>query len=207
MKILIADNEYIVVKPVLNERYNMKWLSETEKNFMKNISSQQRRNEWSSWRRIVKEELSDDILIDYDITGSPILHPATKNKGISEHDKINFISVSHSNKFAAVMFSEKRCGIDIETTDRNFVHITPKYISEKEKTLNTCDDKLFNAVIWCAKEAAYKYLTEKQIDFINDLTVTEIDLKKGSLSMRFHGIPLPLLNFTEYESHIICWLS
>ena len=51
----------------------------------------------------------------------------------------------------------------------------------------TAHDERFRAVVWCAKEAAYKCLGQSGVDFRRDLLITEVDFGGGRVRGRALG--------------------
>ena len=66
------------------------------------------------------------------------------------------VSVSHCRGMVAVLFSEERCGVDVELLERDFERTAKRWISGPERALS--DNKNFLAIVWSAKEAMYKLL-------------------------------------------------
>lgn len=204
MRIPLEDNGYIIVAPVTDERKNLHALTDEEREQLRAMGSASRRNEWSTWRRIVREETGKQTVIGYDRFGAPEI--SGSHKELFGMDRKVYISVSHSRKHVAVMFSPVACGIDIESTNRNFGRVTMMYISPAEMELPERGEALFAPAVWCAKEAAYKFAGQgDKLDIRNDIKVTETDLKHGLLHM---ALPSCETNarFFEYEGELICYL-
>ena len=157
-------------------------LSEEERAYASQLSDARRR-EWTAWRATLRSQaerwaLSDSALrVAYAPLGEPLF------EGLK-----GSISVTHSRRYVALARAwEGRCGIDIEQLDRNYERIEDKYISATEKALATAHDERFRAVVWCAKEAAYKCLGQSGVDFRRDLLITEVDFGGGRVRGRALG--------------------
>ena len=157
-------------------------LSEDERAYASQLSDARRR-EWTAWRATLRSQaerwaLSDSALrVAYAPSGEPLF------EGLK-----GSISVTHSRRYVALARAwEGRCGIDIEQLDRNYERIEDKYISATEKALATAHDERFRAVVWCAKEAAYKCLGQSGVDFRRDLLITEVDFGGGRVRGRALG--------------------
>lgn len=127
-----------------------------------------RRREFLAWRALVRRELGADTQIAYNAAGAPVI----TNRAVH-------ISVSHGAGYIAVCISDSPCAVDIESPDRNFSRIAPRYISSAEAALS--DDARLSAVLWCAKEALYKYAGRPGLDFLHDLHITKVDFTSGTL--------------------------
>lgn len=153
-------------------------LSDEERMYASQLAAGRRR-EWVAWRALLHEQtrrwtLSESALrVAYAESGEPIF------EGIE-----GSISVTHSRRYVALARTcEGRCGVDIEQLDRNFERIENKYISDTERTLTSAADQRFRAVVWCAKEAAYKCLGRSGVDFRRDLRITEVDFEGGRVQI------------------------
>ncbi len=84
----------------------------------------------------------------------------------------DFISISHTFDFTAVIVSRKVCGIDLQVMVPKILTIGPRYISDREMTFIPENNKLhYYHVIWGAKEAMYKCYGTKELDFKNQLVI------------------------------------
>ncbi len=136
-----------------------------------------RQREFFAWRMIVRRELGRDLRIGYNEAGAPQL----------ENNPL-YISVSHAWGYVAVVLSEKRCAIDIESSDRNFCRIADHYLSGEEQTLS--QDERWLGVAWCAKECLVKYASREGLDLIGDLHLRSVDFKRGVVEARLDEKPL-----------------
>ncbi|MBR4148877.1 MAG: 4'-phosphopantetheinyl transferase superfamily protein [Rikenellaceae bacterium] len=143
----------IVVREIPNDDAALcSLLGEDERAYLSKLSDARRR-EWTAWRATLRSQaerwaLSDSALrVAYAPSGEPLF------VGLE-----GSISVTHSRRYVALARAwEGRCGIDIEQLNRNYERIEDKYISTTEKALATAHNERFLAVVWCAKEAAYKF--------------------------------------------------
>lgn len=147
-----------------------------------NISNPLKIKHWLATRLLVNE-FFDDVTIIYNALGKPIL----SNNW--------FISISHSNEFAAIIVNKKtECGIDIEK-------ISPKVDRIKHKFLNSSD--LINittleelTLYWGAKEALYKYYGKKEVLFIEHLFINDFSINNtnfiGKINMPNFKVEVPM---------------
>ncbi|MBQ6653228.1 MAG: 4'-phosphopantetheinyl transferase superfamily protein [Prevotella sp.] len=91
----------------------------------------------------------DDLLVAHEKSGRPILE--------GWH-----ISISHTRGYVAVILSRyRRVAVDIEYVANRVNKIASKFIREDEKATTT----LTRLLHWSAKETAYKYYSEQQLNF------------------------------------------
>ena len=118
------------------------------------------------------------------------------------------MSLSHSNEWVAVMLSEGRCGVDVEALNRNFSRVASRYISHEERA--KFEERVgadFEAIMWSAEEALYKYGNNPGLDFIQDMVITEFDTERGVLSAELYGLPTPPIHYTLFEGQVVCYVS
>lgn len=109
--------------------------------------------------------LSDDHLL-YEPAGRPHLKDG------------RFVSISHSNEFAALYIGARPYGIDIEKISTKLQkaksHFIQKEVIPAESELQAL------TVIWTVKEAIYKLSNSRPLNFLTDLHVHPFDLKSGT---------------------------
>ena len=117
------------------------------------FNTEKRKKEWLS-SRLLLNEVNPKYSISYNEFGSPKLN--------NEHN----ISISHSKGLVAIIISQKKVGIDIEEISEKSLKASSKFISE-DNIKNLTADKA--TLIWCCKEAIFKWHEKGRIDFINDI--------------------------------------
>ena len=133
------------------------------------FTSASRRAERLAWRRVLRR-VAPDAVVEYEPSGAPLL----KNSPFAH------ISVSHSRTSVAVALSHSRCGVDIESLDRNFEKIARRYTTPEERAL--CAEEWWLAAAWCAKECAYKIMGREGVDFLCDVTLCAVDTSARTIA-------------------------
>ena len=66
--------------------------------------------------------------------------------------------------------------VDIEPADSDFSRAARRFISPQEQALQPCalPEVLFPALVWCAKEAVYKWVRISGLSLLHDIRITEI---------------------------------
>ncbi len=136
------------------------------------FSSQHRQCEWLSWRVVLRRTCGAESVVAYNDVGAPYI------VGSKSH-----ISVSHTLTHVAILIDTKPCAIDMELLKRNYTTIKRRYIAPCEEQIidNT---QLTLAIAWCAKEAAYKIAARQGVDFLRDITITNIDHARQTLTVK-----------------------
>lgn len=149
---------------------------------LEGITSQKRRCERLAWRALL-EELSLGAKIHYGDNGAPII----------SNSFYRYISVSHTDDCVAVMLAMVPCGVDVERLGRDFGRVAERIYSSNEIALR--EDKRDDALLWCAKEAAYKMLGREGVDFKSDIIVTGISqvaqphrLREVQMQLKGYGV-------------------
>ncbi len=187
--ILLLNLENIPISQ-LNEAYS--FLTEKEKQKYNSFPSESRKLQFLSIRLLTYKYKKISETIKYTSNGKPYLNCCQ-------------ISISHSAKYAAIAFSHKPVGIDLEQTNRNFTNVKKRYLSPLDP--NTNDNKKL-ALIWTAKEAIYKLYGKRDISFKNNITVRlpEKISKNGSFSAKIllssHEISISL-SYYQFKGHFI----
>ncbi len=156
----------------------------------KNINNINRKKEWLA-SRILLEETQPGIILNYNDFGAPLL----------SNDL--FISISHSKKLVMHIISNIKVGLDIEEISEKALRIAPKFIpSEKLKNLS----KEKATLIWCLKEAIYKWHQKGGVDFIKDITIDDFNINnKGVVTAFLKGQEL-ILNYQKINTHYLAYV-
>jgi phosphopantetheinyl transferase len=118
------------------------------------------------------------------------------------------VSISHSDEWVAVMLSEWRCGVDIEALGRNFSRVSSRYISHEERAQFEAQvGDHFEAIMWSAEEAIYKYGNTSGIDFIEDMVITGFNTAKQTITAELYGLATPTVHYRFVYDQILCYLS
>ena len=133
------------------------------------FQNDRRRREHLAWRRIVRNELGRNVIIEYNEVGAPIVD--TPN---------TYISVAHGGERVAVAIADEPVGVDIEALDRNYDRIKERYMTPQEVALSDNDN--WPAIAWTAKEAIYKLYGKREVDLTKDIRITSFDASEMLLT-------------------------
>ena len=185
--------------------YKQLQLDEHEKAYFEKISTSKRHLHWLSTRVLLRTMLRTDEYIDCktDIHGKPYL------VNLPYH-----ISFSHSFDYAAVMMSKKApVGIDIEQIKEKVERIATKFMNPGEMAfINTDEHRIEHLyVCWCGKEAIYKCYGQKEVSFINHISLAPFEFAKaGSVNARLHKGEVDLnyeVEYMQYEDYMIGYVK
>ena len=120
------------------------------------ISNPTRQKERLAARLLLKELCGGMQEVAYKESGEPYLVGSNLN-----------LSISHTKNYVAVALAPFRIGIDIEHTSERVLRITEKFLNHTElaELTNTSNPAPTALLYWCAKEAMYKKMTEKEAEF------------------------------------------
>lgn len=164
----------LFIEPPMDEAGVAGWVTSDELAEAQRFLRERRRQEYLTWRAIVRRELGTEVRIAYDDAGAPFVD----REGV-------YVGVSHCAGRVAVCLSDAPCAVDIEPETRDFSRAVPRYMSPAEQALS--DDPLLPAAVWCAKEALYKYAGRPGLDMLHDLRVEEVDFATCSVVGRIGG--------------------
>lgn len=142
-------------------------LTKTEEDYYLTLKSQLRREQWLSYHAIIGNLLGkEENELVYDAYGKPHLK-----------DRSNFLSVSHSGIYSAVILSKNLpVGIDIEKIRDRIEGVKDMFLSKEELmhigSLNRMEKLI---VYWGAKEALYKIYGNPELLCMQDITVEPFD--------------------------------
>lgn len=173
--------------------------SRAEQEYVRNFTNARRRCEWLAWH-VLLHELCPSETTTYDSICAPILVGEKKQ-----------IAVSHTSGYAALLLSDRPCGIDIELPTRDFSRATSKFLSDTErKLIETNDSGLHQKItgtIWCAKECLYKWAKIPGLNFIDDITIERIDPDQDLISGSLLGHPVSPSIFTDDRLNIVFYAA
>jgi phosphopantetheinyl transferase len=122
------------------------------------------------------------------------------------------ISISHTTKYSAVMVSEKRCGIDIESVHPRVKKVAGKYLHSSEiRLIDSNEDIRILTLLWSAKESIYKIYAKGMVNFKEHITISQIGYttaESGYLSGKFsknHEAFEVFLNFDFFDGHVLTY--
>jgi 4'-phosphopantetheinyl transferase len=153
-------------------------LDDDEKEKYSGFRTDQRRSHWLAYRYILKGIVGkgNDIRVRYDQHNKPFIDLS------DDH-----ISVSHSGKYATVIFSHMHpVGIDIEQVTPRLHRIADKFLTEEETGIEIASMPTEDLCLhWCAKEAMYKLYGERNLDFREHMKVLD---PPGGMQGSFRGV-------------------
>ena len=154
-------------------------LSDSDKTAFNKIASDKRKLEFLSIRVALKSLLGKEIQIKYDSEGKPHLS-----------DQSYHISISHSNKWIAVMaHTSRNVGIDIECPSDKIQKLYQRFLSiTEQKELSNGNDIRQLLLAWSGKEALYKIIGREAVDFANQLRIFPFEVKPSG-EMKAQHIP------------------
>lgn len=154
------------------------------------FASEHRRREALAWRAVVRQQLGTRCHIAYDEWGAPVVDTPDTH-----------IGVSHCDKFVAVIISDTPCAVDIESCERNFANVAARYMTDRERQI--CSDSDWEAMVWCAKEALYKYHRKGGLDFRGDVKIVSYDATSQLIVATLPDHDTIAVRVAKHEGHIV----
>lgn len=166
------------------------------------LRSEARRKEKLAVRALLNELYPEKVYLGHHDNGKPYIQNCADE-----------ISISHTNRFVAIItHDEEDVGIDIECVNRDFSAVEKKALSEEE--IDDLSDKNHNlqlAIYWCAKEAIYKRMSQRRVDFAEQIELEKFTPRRdGELEAVFihkDGEEEEFeLEYEMIEDHVMVWL-
>ena len=154
------------------------------------FNTEKRKKEWLA-SRLLLNEINPNYSISYNAFGAPEL-----NNG-------SYISISHSKGLAAIIISQQQVGIDIEAISEKALRVSSKFVSTTNLKALTTEKA---TLIWCCKEAVFKWHQKGKVDFIADIKLHPFEsMKKGGITAEFRNIQL-ILNYQKINNHYLVYV-
>lgn len=167
---------------------------------LQGMKSETHQRAFLSVRKLLQETGHNDVQLHYDEFGKPHL------------DNENYISITHSFDFSAIILSDKNVGIDIEQRREKIIRIADKFVDDSEFTflnkenLEEYVSKL--TVIWGIKEAVFKIRNEKGISFKDHIFVAPFEMTdlKAEALLTFENLNIKFdISFEEIEDYTLVY--
>ena len=137
--------------------------------------------------RILLNIYNKNLKISYSKYGSPQL------------DNNQFVSISHSIEFVVIILSNKKIGVDIEKISKKTQNILPKFSNKKHLTIEE------STLVWCIKEAVFKFYEKGNIDFIKDIEIPELNIYKKNIKIKLKSKELKA-TFFKLEDYFLAYV-
>lgn len=166
MAVLIKHTEPVFgvwkIEETSDELFSLLDIQSEYQPFLQHIKTEKRRREWLASRVLLNELTGTKLLIAYHEDGAPYLP-----------DSDYHLSISHTNGYAAVLLQKQHAaGIDIEYYSDRILKIRSRFMSPEEDASVHPDHVIKHLLIyWCAKEALFKMIRQKDVDFIRHLHI------------------------------------
>jgi len=124
------------------------------------------------------------------------------------------ISISHADVYSAVMLTEhKECGVDVEIVAPRIKRVANKFVSEYENMYVTKTRKSsYYTIIWCVKEALYKWYAKKGLDFKQNMIIHPFTMQQSGGPVYFEFVKngksvTHIAQYRLFNRHIIAWVA
>lgn len=164
----------------------------------------QRRKERLAVRALLDLLFEEKVYLGYHDNGRPFLQ-----------NSIVEISITHTKRFACVLtHPEWSVGIDMESLHRDFNAVEVKALHQDERDFLSDRPETRNhqlAILWCAKEAMYKYMSQNDVDFARQIVVDHFTPhEEGELDVTFYDKSGDdesyEMQYMTLEDHVMVWI-
>jgi len=151
-----------------------------------------------------------------------LIEIADTRKPFLPNEEYHF-SISHCGNYAAVIISkEHQVGIDIELLTERVERIKHKFLNEEELIAinnmqsaigkNELTDKRINllTLLWCCKEAVFKWYGSAGVDFREEIYLKSFEIKdEGTINCEFvkDKTVLPSIQYKFFDGLCLAWVA
>ena len=126
-----------------------------QESFLRQVKAEGRRRERLATRVLLKQLLGQEPRVSYRPSGAPYLV-----------DYPGCVSLSHTQGYAAAIWSSEPTGIDIEYRSDRVLRIRSRFMTpEEERGIDPAHEVAHLLLHWCAKETLFKIIDHEGIDF------------------------------------------
>lgn len=142
------------------------FLTNEEKEKFRDIKLIRNKKQWLASRYILRQHINTNGRLQYNENGKPFCN------------LFSDISISHSGNLITLITSKKeKVGIDIETIGNKVVRIGDKFLHPEEKaSFSKENSQLMHHIYWGAKEAIYKMMNVKGVEFKSQIRILAFEL-------------------------------
>ena len=113
------------------------------------------------------------------------------------------MSIAHSKNLVAITVSDKKVGLDIEQISEKALRLSSRFIAKDNHQKLTLEKA---TLIWCCKEAIFKWHQKGGVDFKKDICLTPFVLsEKGEIAANFKQERLKL-NYRKINNHYLVYV-
>ena len=154
------------------------------------FNTEKQKKEWIA-SRLLLSEINPNYSISYNAFGAP------------ELNNNSYISISHSKGLVAIIISQQQVGIDTEEISEKALRVSTKFVSTNNLKALTAEKA---TLIWCCKEAIYKWHQKGNVDFITDIKLHPFkSLEKGEITAKFRDTQL-ILHYQKIHNHYLVYV-
>ena len=154
------------------------------------FNTEKRKKEWIA-SRLLLNEVNPNYSISYNTFGAPELSNGSN------------ISISHSKGLVAIIISQQQVGLDIEEISGKALRVSAKFVSTNNLKALTAEKA---TLIWCCKEAVFKWHQKGEVDFIADIKLHPFEsMEKGEIRAEFRNTQL-ILNYQKIHNHYLVYV-
>ncbi len=166
-------------------------------------------------RCLLKAMTGEEQRVLYDKDGKPLVPQQMESvryeNGKEIHYVWSYLSISHTDGWAAVILSDHPVGIDIERLGRQVQHVTSHFLKAPEMEFLQDDVELH--IAWCVKESLFKILGRDYYDLRRRTSVRKIcyarrngNNRQGTVEVAVEEQGLKTLYFKTNDNFVLTYI-
>ncbi|WP_439557018.1 4'-phosphopantetheinyl transferase family protein [Dyadobacter sp.] len=165
---------------------------------LETIAKDKRKQEWLACRMLIQELTSRPPVVHYDTNRKPHIPDSSYQ-----------LSMSHSGDFAAVYVSDQSVGLDIQQMKPSISKGMDYFLNDEEQQWINAADNLLLHLIWSAKESAFKYAGDAELDLKKHITIKPFKSNQNGrfevlLASKGTYLTLPVA-YNTFEDYVLTW--
>lgn len=122
---------------------------------------------------------------------------------VIKNSRYAHISISHYKGWFSIFLSNECCGVDIQVFKPSLEKGKHYFLNSNEENMDFSLEEL--QLIWCAKEAFYKFKRGAIEDLKNEVSIFKIDHFEHEIFLNHTGI-IYRLNYQQNEKLFLVWI-
>jgi phosphopantetheinyl transferase len=158
-----------------------------------------RKQEWLACRVLLNKMAQIEPVIFYDQNRKPHIKDSTHQ-----------ISMSHSGDYASVyLHSRAPVGVDLQLMKPSISKGSDYFLNESEQKWAALENNLLLHLIWSAKEAAFKYAGNADLDLKKHIITNQFDSNQNDqievCIQRENSFESIGVHYDTFENYVLAW--
>jgi len=179
----------------LNEQLQ---LSDNDQQILESKKTENRKKEWLACRVLLHSMAPETGDISYDENRKPHISGSSQ-----------YISMSHSGDFVSVyLHKQQSVGVDIQKMKPSISKGADYFLNSSEQEWVDISDNLIMHLIWSAKESAFKYAGNPDLDLKKHIVTKQFSSNQNGVievSIDNADFKSVMVSYDTFEDYVLTW--